>query len=325
MANQFTTGQGQGYPEDDDPMKRTLASGVNAGQAQPNLDPGKIGNPYEQPGAAPKPPPLPGANPYAPANPYEPPAAQSRRSAASMPVTGSVVTQRQQAHANGGATPPPTPEESERINALTSMVGPGGGSTTANPMASQGQAGYMGGTLPQLTASSTGLLVPSDELNRQTQAAGAGLRAAAGIDGPPVQTPLQIEAEKEAEAQNYQKGAYDASAHGGGVSGFANQVAASAANAGAMQREKSRAGQVDTARSQYLTWTQQQNERQNQDLNRLQAEADRRLEAYKAMLASSNLSEHDKQVAIQAQKDRDSKQITAIIGGLFGLGEKAMT
>lgn len=46
MANQFTTGQGQGYDPDEDPNKRTLASGVNAGQGLPNLDPGKVANPY---------------------------------------------------------------------------------------------------------------------------------------------------------------------------------------------------------------------------------------------------------------------------------------
>ena len=46
-ANQFTTStSGAGFDPADDQRKRMLASGVNQNQGQPNLDPGKMGNPY---------------------------------------------------------------------------------------------------------------------------------------------------------------------------------------------------------------------------------------------------------------------------------------
>lgn len=46
MANQFISGAGNPYDPTKDPNSQTLAAGVNAGQALPNLDPGKMGNPY---------------------------------------------------------------------------------------------------------------------------------------------------------------------------------------------------------------------------------------------------------------------------------------
>lgn len=71
MANQFISGAGNPYDPTKDPNSQTLAAGVNAGQALPNLDPGKMGNPYA--GAAQsvaqnvsRPQPAPAANSQAP-------------------------------------------------------------------------------------------------------------------------------------------------------------------------------------------------------------------------------------------------------------------
>lgn len=94
MANQYTTGQGQGVgPMSQDPKQRFLASGVNSGQGLQNMDPGKTPDPYA--GAAGSvaqnvtrgPAPAPTPNPYAPhAQTATAPAATPTTAPASAPA-----------------------------------------------------------------------------------------------------------------------------------------------------------------------------------------------------------------------------------------------
>lgn len=89
MANQYSTGQGQGMgPTSIDPNDRTLASGINAGQGLPNLDPNKTQNPYASAAQSigqnvANPPPA------APTNPYgSTPAPAPARQQAPQPAAG---------------------------------------------------------------------------------------------------------------------------------------------------------------------------------------------------------------------------------------------
>lgn len=94
MANQYVTGTTMGDEAEDDPQKRTLASGVNSGQSLQNMDPGKTPDPYS--GAAQSVARTvmqrrPAAVPQAPASPY--PASMDAARQSRMGPSASVPSQ----------------------------------------------------------------------------------------------------------------------------------------------------------------------------------------------------------------------------------------
>lgn len=97
-ANQFTTGPGAGFDPDEDQRQRSLASEVNSGQGLPNLDPGKVGNPY----------------PAGTPNPYQAP----------VPFVGNSGGATRAPAPAAGAAPATQPQEAVRRQAASQAAAP---------------------------------------------------------------------------------------------------------------------------------------------------------------------------------------------------------
>lgn len=324
MANQFTTGQGQGYDPNDDPMKRTLASGVNAGQAQPNMDPGKVGNPYAgggaQPAAAP-----PAGNPYA----GPPPGAQAPRSApgnpySSAPTPSPAPARTAQASPAAAPAPAPPPARSSQAVPAPPPAGMSVSSTgTLQPAQNMNTAGqpvigmpstpggqimqYPTGTdpagaIPQ--APGGGGVQPSQDFIDY----GAALKQAASGQ----QTADQQQAERDAAWNTYYTGANKAAESSasrglGASSGLSQRDQLAVQGAAEQARVGTRAAETEQARTAYSNWQQQAIQQQ-------QAEAERQLKAYEDQIQNTQFSQAQKAKLIEAERQRQANLLSQAIG-----------
>jgi hypothetical protein len=275
MANQFTTGQGQGMgPTSVNPQQRTLGSGVNAGQGLPNMDPNKMGNPYASAAqsigtnvANPTSPPNPyggGAQPramVAPGNPAQPQA--PGQSATPQPATPAAPAPTRPPVPSQAMGQPPNPYIARAMPAAQTVAQ----NVTQTPMQTQqgnamAAAGVAPGTpttpmqpgqfAPNLNSNYTAPGSNYTTFNPQQYNAFGGLLASEAAGNL---TPAQVLANKSNFANQYYQGAMGAAnqSAGQGLTGDSGQ---------SREMQQNIAGNIAAAQTQANAQLQQEAQRE---------------------------------------------------------------